>query len=192
MLLVVWGGNRSEVKGDRCTVQIIVRRDLHSESDLQAVDINLLSDLEENKFPSYLLYTKTLNGWEKLVGDYLASSKIGCLFCAPCRAYMSETGTKHRFSTLPTKEGYNSYKSSWRKLYRKLPGHESSIHHKQAYLNWRTLEHASRIGGSTIDSKLQKQFEHVREMLVALLMNLLRLPWIPFREKRIKLRTSQW
>ena len=82
--------------------QIIVRMGLHGESDLQAMAENLPSDLEGKKFPSYLLYTETLNGREKLARDYLVSSKTGCLFCAPCRVYISETGTKQKLSTLAT------------------------------------------------------------------------------------------
>lgn len=70
------------ITGNEC--QIIAQMGLHGESDLQAMAENLLFDLEGMKFPSYLLYTKALNSWEKLARDYLVSSKTKCLFCGPC------------------------------------------------------------------------------------------------------------
>lgn len=60
----------------------------------------------------------------------LGQLKKCMLFCAPCLLITSITGPKQWLSS-----GY-----VWRKLFSKLPGHESSIQQEENYLQWRNLE----------------------------------------------------
>lgn len=154
--------------------QVIVKFGLLDENGLKEMANNLRVDKEGHTFPKSLIFSSTLGGREKLPRDWLSSSLTNHkLYCAPCRLFISSTPDVKHTSYLSTPEGFDPTKNKWHKLYRKLAEHERSIMHKQSYLQWRTIEHATAGGSGAIDCQIQKQFASEREVMMLLLRRFL-------------------
>lgn len=73
---------------------------------------------------------------------------------------------------------------TWRKLYNKLPNHESSAHHKKCYIEWRALEMRLK-KGTDIQTLLDKECVHKKrywqDLLERLLSVILFLAESPFQ-----------
>lgn len=140
--------------------KIIVQFGLLDESGLKKMANNFRVDKEGHTFPKSLIFLSTLGGREKLPRDWLSSSLKNHKLYSLCRLFISSTpDVKHR-SYLSIPEGFDPTKNKWHKIYRKRAEHERSIKHKQSYLQWRTLEHATA-GGSgwsgATDCQIRKQ-----------------------------------
>ncbi len=111
-------------------------------------------DKLNEKFPVSLLF-KNLPGGKKVERDWLVwSQQKSAFFCLPCRLFFNDAHGINR-SSLFTGDGYPSNKA-WKKLYDKLPLHESNKEHVQCYLKWRETE-GQIFTKSDIDSIFHKE-----------------------------------
>jgi len=111
--------------------------------------INFPSDSSGHKFIHSLLTKKMRNG-QVIDRDWMVwSQSKQVLYCVPCRLF-SDLPKSCR-SSLASPSGFSS-DTSWRKLYDKLPEHESSVNHKKNDIEWREVER--RIENDKTVSKL--------------------------------------
>jgi len=91
------------------------------------------ADKSGNKFPVTLLRHTNKNG-ESYSYDYLLwSEELQSLFCFPCRLFSTSYSTAK--TVLASPNGWSaSCGPKWKKLYDRLPEHESSVSHRQCYL----------------------------------------------------------
>lgn len=116
-------------------------------------------------FPITLLHTRMKN-CEKLARDWLVWSHVKqAVFCFPCRLF-SKLPSACR-SSLASHKGYSTCKK-WKKLYNKVPEHESSTNHKECYLQWRQTEKRFSIESSIdhlLAKNLQSEIDYWRKIL---------------------------
>ena len=110
---------------------------------------DLPSDSSGHKFIHSVLTKKMQNG-QVIDRDWIVwSQSKQALYCLPCRLFCDLP--KSSRSSLASPSGFSS-DMSWRKLYDKLPEHESSANHKKNYIEWREVER--RIENDKTVSKL--------------------------------------
>lgn len=125
-------------------------------------------------FPKTVLFSKRPNG-ESVRRDWLVWSETAeSLFCLPCRLFNNNSGgEKHdsNKSVLLSNDGWKK-EYGWRKLYNKLPLHETSASHKNCYIQWRELERRLSDGSdihSQLDSELASRTKYWRDIFQRLL-----------------------
>lgn len=125
-------------------------------------------------FPKTVLFSKRPNG-ESVRRDWLVWSETAeSLFCFPCRLFNKSFGGEKpdpNKSVLLSNDGWKK-EYGWRKLYNKLPSHETSASHKSSYIQWRELER--RLSGtsdihSQLDSELASKTKYWRDIFQRLL-----------------------
>lgn len=111
-------------------------------------------DRNNDTFPVSQLFKKLPNG-EKVQRDWLVWSRSkSALFCLPCRLFSTKTVSR---SYLSVPNGY-SKNLAWKKLYDRLPSHESNDDHIQCYVKWRGLEARIR-SNSSIDKLVSDEIK---------------------------------
>lgn len=91
------------------------------------------TEREKRHLTSSVWYKVLPNG-EKVKRSWLLYSKTeNALFCAPCKLFLNVSRTAG-LSALQT-----TGMTNWRKIYEKLPQHESSSIHTECIIKWRTL-----------------------------------------------------
>ncbi|OCT57850.1 hypothetical protein XELAEV_18002940mg [Xenopus laevis] len=115
--------------------EYIVLAGLMSEQDLLKIVQSLPKDCDGQAFSEFHLYSKSPNGREKILRDWLRlSDSKKVLYCTTCLAFSTDSANKTG-SSLCRKEGFDPLKSKWHKLYKKLPEHEHSAQHRKNYWN---------------------------------------------------------
>lgn len=93
-------------------------------------------DRNNEPFPNSLL-SKILPNGETVKRDWLVwSSSKDAFYCLPCRLLSTNTLSR---SNLCRPEGFSKHQV-WKKLYYKLPAHESNRDHVLSYVQWRSLQ----------------------------------------------------
>uniref|UniRef100_A0A1A8IJ03 TTF-type domain-containing protein n=2 Tax=Nothobranchius kuhntae TaxID=321403 RepID=A0A1A8IJ03_NOTKU len=134
----------------------VVRRLANKSDQTPGIDKITPKDMEGKPFPNYLQYAKSANGREKIRRDWLIYSESAKdLYCIPCLLFSHEQ-TKPSKSALNSKDGLKLANIKWKKMYGKLPEHETNAPHKQCYLKWKSLQH-SLLAATGVDGHLQKQ-----------------------------------
>ncbi|XP_004211470.2 zinc finger MYM-type protein 1-like [Hydra vulgaris] len=124
-------------------------------------------DTLPKSFPRTLFHIAMPNG-EKIPRDWLTWSETkNALYCFPCRLFSKMPETHRSALSLPT--GYSKPKDiKWKKLYEKIPHHQSSSGHKMCYVEWRRLEENLR-NNTTINfllnDNIKTEVERWRQIL---------------------------
>ncbi|KAE8632662.1 hypothetical protein XENTR_v10001616 [Xenopus tropicalis] len=151
--------------------ECIVLAGLMSEEELLKMVQYLPKDCDGQAFSEFHLYSKSSNGCEKILRDWLRwSDGKKALYCTPCLAFSSDSSSKTG-SVLCKKEGFDPTKSKWHKLYKKLPEHEHSAQHRKNYWSWRCLQKS--MGGHGVDNDMQRTLAREAEKFTVLLERLL-------------------
>ncbi|KAE8591659.1 hypothetical protein XENTR_v10018533 [Xenopus tropicalis] len=151
--------------------ECIVLAGLMSEEELLKTVQYLPKDCDGQAFSEFHLYSKSSNGREKILRDWLrCSDGKKALYCTPCLAFSSDSSSKTG-SVLCKKEGFDPTKSKWHKLYKKLPEHEHSAQHRKNYWSWRCLQKS--MGGHGVDNDMQRTLAREAEKFTVLLERLL-------------------
>ncbi|XP_041434247.1 zinc finger MYM-type protein 1-like [Xenopus laevis] len=151
--------------------EYIVLAGLMSEQDLLKTVQSLPKDCDGQAFSEFHLYSKSPNGREKILRDWLRwSDSKKVLYCTTCLAFSTDSANKTG-SSLCRKEGYDPLKSKWHKLYKKLPEHEHSAQHRKNYWSWRCLQKS--VGGQGVDHDIQRTLAVEAEKFTVLLERLL-------------------
>ncbi|XP_012558467.1 zinc finger MYM-type protein 1-like [Hydra vulgaris] len=124
-------------------------------------------DTLPKSFPRTLFHIAMPNG-EKIPRDWLTWSETkNALYCFPCRLFSKMPETHRSALSLPT--GYSKPKDNkWKKLYEKIPHHQSSSGHKMCYVEWRRLEENLRDNTTInflLNDNIKTEVERWRQIL---------------------------
>lgn len=160
---------------------------VHRFANKDGGNIITAKDKEGKPFPSYLQFSKSANGREKIRRDWLICSESGnTLHCIPCLLFSHEL--KRPSKSDLSKDGIKMSQFIWRAMYSRLPEHETSMPHKECYLKWKSLQN-SLLSGTGVDSHIQKQIQAEIEKHTMILERLLDVTLhlasrnLPFRGK---------
>ena len=101
------------------------------------------------------IWQRYLKNNESDIRDWLVwSEDMQALYCFPCRLFIDEIGniSGNHIGHFISNSGW-SVDCGWSNLYRSVPPHENSNHHKECYLRWRQEEEQLQIG-------IAKPFNH--------------------------------
>lgn len=141
-----------------------------------------------------VLVSKLANG-ESVKRDWLTWSESSkSLYCFPCRLFEGTDIPDNQKSVLSTMGGWKT-ELTWRKLYTKLPSHETSTNHKRCHMKWWEMER--RLNDNTdiasrLDEKLDKKIEYWKELLKRILSVILLLAerGLAFRRTSVRIGDS--
>ncbi|XP_065639578.1 zinc finger MYM-type protein 1-like [Hydra vulgaris] len=124
-------------------------------------------DALPKSFPRTLFHIAMPNG-EKIPRDWLTWSETkNALYCFPYRLFSKMPETHRSALSLPT--GYSKPKDNkWKKLYEKVPHHQSSSGHKMCYVEWRRLEENLRDNTTInflLNDNIKTEVERWRQIL---------------------------
>ncbi|OCT65737.1 hypothetical protein XELAEV_18041980mg [Xenopus laevis] len=159
--------------------EYIVLAGLMSEQDLLKTVQSLPKDYDGQAFSEFHLYSKSPNGREMILRDWLRwndSKKV--LYCTTCLAFSTDSANKTG-SSLCRNQGFDPLKSKWHQLYKKLPEHEHSAQHRKNYWSWQCLQKS--VGGQGVDHDIQGTLAVEAEKFTVLLERLLDVLNLAFR-----------
>lgn len=114
------------------------------------------NDASGHSFAKSFLYSKSVNGRERYPRDWLIwSVSKQTLHCLPCLLFEENYQASNVRSNFAKREGFCCKETRWKKLYDRLPAHESSSEHRNCYTQWKSLMQS--IDGAGLDSELRKQ-----------------------------------
>ena len=107
------------------------------------------------------IFKKKLANGEIVLRDWLVWSRAKeALYCLPCKIY--STLPQAQKSALASPEGYSTARK-WKKLHAKVPEHESSVSHKNAYVQWKT-ERRKLKSETSLSDLLFKNIQYEQEV----------------------------
>ncbi|CAH0390034.1 unnamed protein product [Bemisia tabaci] len=129
-------------------------------------------DTNGQSFTEFFLYSKSNNEREKYPRDWLIwSASEKTLHCMPCILFEHKCRSSANRSDLAKRKGFCPEKTLWKKLYDRLPSHESTSEHRNCYTEWKSLK--CSLSGKGLDSELRKQEKCEAEKWKAILRRIL-------------------